>query len=291
MDNASIYVLKGTLFIIMTGMGLSLTLDDFRRVVKFPMAVLAGLLSQIVLLPIIAYTLAIVLKVDSTIAMGAMILSACPGGPASNLVTYLAKGDVALSVTLTAINSLITIITIPLIVNFALIQFIPQPSTIDAPVMDIIQELIMIIAVPLALGMFINKVKPTFAQKMDKPVRIASMVLIVVVIAGLCVKERANLVQYIIDSWVMVLSMNIGTMGVGFILARLFRLNLKQSIAICIESGNQSGTLAIHIASKILMSPPFAIVAGIYSLSMYFTALIPIFVGNKKHKELEETSK
>lgn len=287
MDQLSIYILTATLFIIMVGMGLSLTLEDFKRIAKYPLAVFIGFLSQIILLPIIAYTLAIVLNADPVIAMGAMIVSACPGGPASNLVTYLAKGDVALSVTLTAINSLITIITIPLIVNFGLTQFTPQPSTIEAPVGDIMKSLTIIIAVPLAIGMFINHVKHDFAKRMDKPVRIASMVLIVVVIVGLCIKERAHIVQYIIDSWMMVLCMNIATMSIGFILARAFRLNLKQAIAICIESGNQNGTLAIHIASTTLGNPPFAIVAGIYSLAMYFTALIPIKIGNKKHKELE----
>ena len=112
MDKLSIYILTATLFIIMVGMGLSLTVDDFKRIAKYPLAVFIGFFNQIILLLVIAYTFSVLLNVDPVIAVGAMIVASCPGGPASNLVTYLAKGDVALSVTLTAINSLITIITI-----------------------------------------------------------------------------------------------------------------------------------------------------------------------------------
>ena len=268
----------------MTGMGLSLTVDDFRRVLKFPKAVFIGFLNQIILLPIIAYLLIGVFNVNASLAIGIMILSACPGGPTSNLLTNLAKGDTALSVTLTAINSLVTIITIPLIVNFSLHEFASESMEINAPVGKIAGSLVAIIAVPLAIGMTLNKYKSSLAAKLDKPVKIASVVVLVVIIVGLAIKERAQLVEYVRDSWMIVLALNVTTMVVGFITAKLAKLSFKQALTICLESGNQNGTLAIHVAVASLARPDFAIAGAIYSLMMYFTASIPIMIGSKKNK-------
>lgn len=282
MDSTATAILAISLIIIMTGMGLSLTLDDFRRVLKFPKAVFLGFLNQIILLPIIGYLLISVFDVDAYISIGIMILSACPGGPTSNLVTNLAKGDVALSVTLTAINSLVTIVTIPLIVNFSLHQFADETMVISAPIGKIAGSLIAIIALPLAIGMTINKYNKTLAAKLDKPVKIASAVILAVIIIGLAVKEKEKLVEYVQQSWMIVLALNVTTMLVGFITAKIAKLNFKQALTICLESGNQNGTLAIHVAIASLATPQFAIVGAIYSLMMYFTAAIPILIGIKK---------
>ncbi len=203
MDSLATIVLVLALFIIMMGMGLSLTIDDFKRVLKFPLAVFVGFLNQIILLPIIGFLLIKVLQIDVTIAIGAMILAACPGGPTSNLLTYLAKGDAALSVTLTAINSILTIITIPLIVNFALKYFATEAMAIDAPIGTIAGSLIVVIAIPLSLGMLIKKYKSSFAIKMEKPVRIASSIVITLVIIGLIIKERDNFVAYFEKAWII----------------------------------------------------------------------------------------
>ena len=214
--------------------------------------------------------------------MGIMILAACPGGPTSNLVTFLAKGDVALSVTLTAVNSVITIFTIPLIVNFGLSEFMVGDMSIAAPTSEIMKSLAIVIAIPLAIGMTIRRYAPGAAAKMDLPVRIASTLILVVVIVGLCIKEKDNLADYFAKSWVIVLCLNIATMTVGFIAAKLARLNFKQALCICIESGNQNGTLAIHVAAVSLLRPDFAIAAAVYSLLMYGTALVPIWIGNRR---------
>jgi bile acid:Na+ symporter, BASS family len=285
MDKISTLILALSLFIIMIGMGLSLTTDDFKRVLKFPLAVFVGFLNQIILLPIIAYLLISLFNVDPTIAMGVMILSACPGGPTSNLVTFLAKGDVALSVTLTAINSLLTIVTIPLIVNFGLGQFTSIESQIQAPIIQIAASLFVIIAIPLAIGMSLKKYKPILALKMDKPVRIFSTVILIVIIVGICLKEKEHLLEHFSNSWQIVLSLNVLTMLIGFIIAKIAKLNLKQAICICVESGNQNGTLAITIAVGILAQPAFSFPAAIYSLLMYVTALLPITLGNKYNTE------
>ena len=281
MDNSATIALALSLFIIMIGMGLSLTIDDFRRILKYPLAIFVGFLNQIILLPLLAYLLIVLLSVEAEIAIGLMILSACPGGPTSNLLTHLAKGDTALSVSLTAVNSLVTIISIPLIVNFALAVFATDDMFISAPVGKIIGSLIAIIAVPLTIGMLLKHYKPYFADKMDKPVRIASGAVLVLVIVGLVLKEKDNLIPYLERSWIVVLSLNVLTMLVGFASAKIFKLNFKQAISISIESGNQNGTLAIAIAVSLLARPDFAIAAAVYSLLMFITAIVPVYIGNK----------
>lgn len=282
MDNTATAFLAISLMIIMTGMGLSLTINDFKRVVQFPKAVFVGLLNQIVLLPIIAYLLVGVFEVEISIAIGIMILSACPGGPTSNLLAHLAKGDTALSVTLTAINSLITIITIPLIVNFSLVKLGGTDLQVEAPILKIAGSLVAIIAVPLAIGMSLNKYKRMLASRLDKPVKTASIAILVIIIVGLAIKEKDQLMHYLQESWMIVLALNVVTMVVGFITAKLAKLSFKQAITICLESGNQNGTLAIHVAVASLARPDFAIAGAIYSLMMYFTASIPIFISSRR---------
>jgi BASS family bile acid:Na+ symporter len=284
MDSGSKIFLIVSLFIIMMGMGLSLTKVDFRRVLQYPKAVLLGFLNQIVLLPLIAFGLIQLYDVSNEIAMGVMILSACPGGPTSNLVTHLAKGDTALSVTLTAVNSIVTILTIPIIVNFALGEF-SSGEEVASPVGDIIGSLIVIIAIPLIIGMTIKNKKPQLAKKMDKPVRIASAAIIALVIVGIVIKERAQLVERISESFAIVITLNILTMLVGFLTAKMVKLKFKEALTICLESGNQNGTLAIQISSLINITLGFP--AAVYSLFMYFTAAIPIILGIRKDRKLE----
>ncbi|MAS52157.1 MAG: bile acid:sodium symporter [Flavobacteriales bacterium] len=281
MDSGSKIFLIVSLFIIMMGMGLSLTKEDFKRVLQYPKAVLLGFLNQIVLLPCIAFGLIQLFDVTKEIAIGVMILAACPGGPTSNLVTHLAKGNTALSVTLTAINSIITIITIPLIVNFALGEF-SLGEEISSPVGTIIASLVVIIAIPLIIGMAIKNKKPAVAKKMDKPVRIASTVIIILVIVGIVIKERAQLVERISESFAIVITLNIATMLVGFFTAKMVKLKFKEALTICLESGNQNGTLAIQVSSLINITLGFP--AAVYSLFMYFTAAVPIIIGIRKDR-------
>jgi BASS family bile acid:Na+ symporter len=267
-------------------MGLSLTKADFRRVLQYPKAVLLGFLNQIILLPLIAFGLIQLFDVSNEIAIGVMILSACPGGPTSNLVTHLAKGDTALSVTLTAVNSIVTILTIPIIVNFALGEF-SSGEEVTSPVGAIVGSLIVIIAIPLIIGMTIKNKKPQVAKKMDKPVRVVSTAIIVLVIVGIVIKERAQLVEQISESFPIVITLNVLTMLVGFITAKMVKLKFKEALTICLESGNQNGTLAIQVSSLINITLGFP--AAVYSLFMYFTAAVPIVIGVKRDKEINET--
>jgi BASS family bile acid:Na+ symporter len=286
MDSGSKIFLIVSLFIIMMGMGLSLTKADFRRVLQYPKAVLLGFLNQIILLPLIAFGLIQLFDVSNEIAIGVMILSACPGGPTSNLVTHLAKGDTALSVTLTAVNSIVTILTIPIIVNFALGEF-SSGEEVTSPVGAIVGSLIVIIAIPLIIGMTIKNKKPQVAKKMDKPVRVVSTAIIFLVIVGIVIKERAQLVEQISESFSIVITLNVLTMLVGFITAKMVKLKFKEALTICLESGNQNGTLAIQVSSLINITLGFP--AAVYSLFMYFTAAVPIVIGVKRDKEINET--
>ena len=282
MDSTSTIFLIGALFIIMIGMGLSLTFDDFRRILKYPKAVFLGFLNQIILLPIIGYVLIVVFNLDTTIAMGIMILAACPGGATSNLVTHIAKGDTALSVTLTAVNSIITIFTIPLIVNFGLSQFMTGANTIEAPVGKIIGSLFVVIAIPLTIGMLIKRFSNQFAGRMDKPVRIASAIVLVLVIVGIMIKEKENLISFFEQALLYTFLLNATTMLIGYVSSRVSNLDFRQSLTISIESGSQNGTLAIHVAVVSLASSELAIVAAVYSLVMYATAIVPVWIGNRR---------
>lgn len=285
MDSSSTIILGIALFIIMIGMGLALTIADFKRVLQMPKAVLIGFLNQIILLPLIAYVLGLIFGVEPAIAIGIMILAACPGGPTSNLVTHLAKGDIALSVTLTAVNSLITIISIPLIVSFALDAFLGETAAVEAPIGNIIGSLVVIIAIPLMIGMLVKRYAESFADRMERSVRIASGVLITLVIVGLVIKERAHIIEYFESALFITLALNIITMLVGYFSAKLAKLNFKQALTIAIESGNQNGTLAISLAVVSLARPDFAIAAAVYSIMMYATASVAVYLGNKATKE------
>jgi len=274
-------ILAISLIIIMFGMGLSLVEGDFIRILQNPKAIIIGLLNQIILLPIIAYVLISLLEVDTGIAIGIMILAACPGGPTSNLITHLAKGDTGLSVSLTAANSVITIFTIPFVVDFALTHFLDASEMIQIDKLKTIIQIFVIVIIPVSIGMALKASKPAFADKMSKPVKIASAVVLFLVIIGLVLKKKENLIPYLKQAGLIALALNIATMLIGFITAKLAKLNLAQSLTISIESGIQNGTMAIAIASGILMNENYAIAPAIYSLIMFFSGGAMIAFGMK----------
>jgi BASS family bile acid:Na+ symporter len=284
MDKASTIVLAASLIIIMLGMGLSLVADDFKRIVVYPKAILVGLVNQLILLPLIGFGIVVAFPLAPEIAIGIMILAACPGGPTSNLIAHLAKGDTALSVTLTALSSFITILTIPFIVNFALVHFLDQGEMIRLDVMDSIKNIFVIIIIPIIIGMLIRKYAPTFSDRMERPVRIASAIVLALVIIGIVIKEKENFVSYFQQAGIVALLLNVSTMVVGYFSARLFRITDRRALSISIESGIQNGTLAITIAVVLLGSTEFAIAPAIYSLLMFFTGGVVIYIGLRRDK-------
>lgn len=287
MDSISAIVLASALIIIMLGMGLSLVVDDFKRIIESPKVIIIGLVNQLIILPLVGFILASVFNVRPEIAIGIMVLAACPGGPTSNLITHLAKGDLALSVSLTAISSLITIITIPFIINFALLQFLDEGKMIQLNVMETIMQIFVIVVLPVSIGMLVRRYKEDFALKMAKPVRTASGIVMALVIIGILVKEKENIIPYFQQAGIIALCLNAITMFIGFFSAKLFKIKRASSISISIESGIQNGTLAISIAVVLLHNPDFAIVPAIYSLIMFFSGGVAIWFSLRGSKNVK----
>jgi BASS family bile acid:Na+ symporter len=290
MDKVSTIFLALSLIIIMLGMGLSLQLNDFKRVFVYPKAILIGLLNQLIILPLIGFALVSAFSAKPEVAIGIMILAACPGGPTSNLLSHLAKGDIALSVSLTAISSLITIITIPFIVNLALIKFLAEGQIIQLNIVETIIQISVIIVIPIITGMAVRRYKEAFAIKMEKPVRKASAIVIVLVILGIVIKENRNILFYFQEAGLIALSLNAATMFVGYYSAKIFKIKNQQAISISIESGIQNGTLAISVAVVLLGSSAFSIAPMIYSLLMFFTGGLAIYLSLRKKDKLVEAN-
>lgn len=259
--------------IIMLGLGLSLTLEDFKRVSKYPKAMTVALLCQMVLLPLLCFFLVKVSELNGALAVGLMLLAASPGGPTANLYSHLSKGDVALNISLTAINSVLTLFTLPLIVNFSLDYFMDSGQYVPMQFKKVV-EVFAIVLVPVTIGMFIKNKLPQFAAKMDKPVKIASALILIIIITSVTIREKQVLVDYFSDLGLPVLFFNLLSMAIGYFIPRFVNIEKKQSIAIGMEIGIHNGTLAIYIALNVLNNSMMAVPPAIYSLLMFFTAAI-----------------
>lgn len=272
-----------SLAIIMLGMGMTLVPGDFKRIIKFPRAIFIGLTNQLILLPVIGFVLAILFGLNPTMAVGLMILASCPGGPTSNLITQVCKGNIALSVTLTALASFISILIIPFILSFALDYFGSDSGTaIKLPIIDTILQIMVITVIPISIGMLIRKLKSNFAIRMEKPMRIASTVLFILVFLAIVVASKDKIVSGMKAAGIVTLLLNILTMSLGYLTAKLFRLDLKSAISITIESGIQNGTLALVIAASVLNNPEMGIPIGAYSIWMFVTGgILMWFLGKK----------
>lgn len=270
-----------SLAVIMFGMGLSLRVEDFKRILIYPKAVGIGLLNQLILLPVLAFGIAKAFQLPPELAVGLMILAVCPGGATSNLITHLAKGDTALSITLTACSSVITVFTIPFLVNYSIGYFIPGGEEQQLEVVGTVVSVLFITLIPVALGMITLAKAPTLAQKCDQPFRKISTVFFVIIVVAAILKERENLVQYFIEAGPAALALNLSTLVVSFATAKWTRLPFRQGLTIAIESGIQNGTLGITIAATLLVNSVMSIPSAIYSLIMFGTAALVIFWGNK----------
>ncbi len=264
------------LFVIMLGMGLGLTVQDFKRVLVEPKAVVLGLIAQLIGLPLVGFLLASLFPLSPELAVGVMILAACPGGPTSNLMTYLVRGNVALSITLTAISSLITVFTIPLVVNIAMQQFMGEAAALQLPFLTTVIQIAVITLIPVSLGMLLHHYAPQFAAQVEKGVKWLSIAFLTLIIVGLLAKERANVASFFLQVGGVTLALNIGTMLLGFAIATVAKLDTSSKKAIAVEVGIQNGTLAIAVASAptFLNAPTMAIPAAIYSLVMFATSAV-----------------
>ena len=213
------------LFIIMLGMGLGLTLDDFKRVLVEPKAVILGLIAQLIMLPVVGFFLASIFPLDPELAVGLMILTACPGGSTSNMVTYLVKGNIALSITLTAISSLVTVFTIPLVVNFSMANFMGEQVAIQLPFVKTVIQIAVITLIPITIGMLLHRYMPKFAMTVEKGVKWLSLFFLGLIIVGLLLKERDNVASFFLQVGGVTLTLNILSMALGYGLATLSNLD------------------------------------------------------------------
>ncbi|BDA77423.1 transporter [Leptospira kobayashii] len=283
------YLLPGALALIMFGLGLSLTVADFARVVRFPKSVVIGLVCQMFLLPLFGLGICHAFGLSPELSIGVMILAASPGGVAANLFSHFAKGDVALNLTLTAVNSVLAAVTLPLIVNFSISYFSDGNQSIGLQFQKTI-EVFFIILIPVVFGMFGKKHFPNFAEKMDKPVRIFSFIFLFVIIAATIAKEKHRIVDALIQVGIPVYLFNILSLATGYILPLLAKVRDKEAIAISMEVGIHNGTLAVYVAISLLGSYELALPAAVYSIFMFKTAGIFTAILIKRNKEVSNVS-
>lgn len=277
-------ILPIALALIMLGMGLSLTFEDFQRITKYPKAVSVGLFSQIVILPMIGFVITQVVAMPPEIAVGLMIVAISPGGVSSNMITYLAGGDVALSVTLTVFSSLITIATIPLLANLALNYFIGQSAAISLPIGTTMGQIFLITMIPIGMGMYLNYQFPNLARSLEKVTSRLAIAFLALIILIIVIREWHKLPDFILQAGLGVVLLNLSSMATGLGISKLLKLNPAQQISVAIEVGIQNGTLAIAISAGILNNQDMAIPAAIYSLFMYITGFAAIVYGKNLAK-------
>ena len=279
-------LLPTLLFLIMFGMGMTLTVEDFKRITKSPIEVLIGLTSQIIVLPIIAFLISISLGLNPTQSVGLILLACCPGGATSNLFSHLAKADTALSITLTAFSSIITVFTVPFIINASLFFFFETGSEFSLPVLRTIVNIFKLTALPTVLGMFLKNKFPEFCKRSEPVIKWFSIIFIIIALAAMLklVSEKEPILVALKAVGFAVILLNIISMISGYQFGRMFKLDEKRKITIGIETGIQNGVLGITIATapNLLDNALFAIPSGVYGLVMCISGIFVINFSKKK---------
>ena len=259
------------LAIVMFGLGLSLTWADFARIRQEPRPVLIALACQLLLLPALCFGLVLAFGLAPALAVGMMLLAASPGGTTANLYSHLFRGDVALNITLTAVNSILSIATLPLIVNFAIDHF-DEGDSVSMPLSEVLKVFVLIL-VPVGIGMVVRASRPAFARSMDRPVRIASIVILTVLVVAILASERDTVGGSLADVGVVAGLFCAISLAVGYYVPRAFGVAEDQAIASSMEIGVHNATLAIFVAENVLDSNEIAVPAAVYSLLMFVLAL------------------
>ncbi|TXK39474.1 bile acid:sodium symporter family protein [Nonomuraea sp. C10] len=268
-------MLPAALALIMFGLGLSLTLGDFARVATRPKAVIVALVAQVLVLPAACFGLVVLFGLDPLLAVGMMLLAASPGGTTANLYSHLFGGDVALNITLTAVNSVLAAFTLPVVVNLSLNHFLGDGQDIGLQT-DKVVQVFAIVLVPVVIGMLVRRLSVRFADRMDKPVRILSALVLAAVIVGAIVQERERLGGYIAAVGLVALLFSVISLTVGYWLPRLFKVERRQAIASGMEIGIHNSTLAITIAlsPSLLANSTMAVPPAVYGVLMFGTTLV-----------------
>jgi BASS family bile acid:Na+ symporter len=273
MDSALTTVgLPLALAIIMFGLGLDLTPADFRRVGRAPRAVAVALACQVVLLPVICFGLVVLLDLPALLGIGMLLLAASPGGTTANLFSHLFRGDVALNITLTAINTVIAVVTLPLITGFAIAYFDRQDD-VSMPLVEIVKVFALIL-LPVGIGMLVNNRSPGFARRMDKPVRIGSAVILAILVLGILLDQHEFVGDYLADVGLVTAVFCAISLVVGYVVPKAFGVTGPQAIASSMEVGVHNATLAIFVAVEVLDEVEISVPAAVYSLVMFLFAAL-----------------
>lgn len=259
--------------IIMFGLGLDLTPDDFARVARRPRAAVVALGCQLLLLPMVCFGLCVAFGLPPLLAVGMMLLAASPGGTTANLYSHLFRGDVALNISLTAINSVIAVVTLPIIVNLSVAWFQPGDMQVGLQFAKTL-EVFLIVLVPVLAGMGVRQLWPGFARAMDKPVRIGSILILTIIILGAALSGREALMQHFGTLVAIVVLFCMLSLALGFAVPRLLRIERSQAIASSFEVGLHNATLAIVIAQSVLQSPDMSLPGAIYGVLMFPVAAV-----------------
>ncbi|GIH28879.1 transporter [Acrocarpospora phusangensis] len=268
-------LLPAALGLIMLGLGLSLTVADFTNVLARPKAVAIALVAQVLVLPAICFGLVSLFGLDPLLAVGMMLLAASPGGTTANLYSHLFGGDVALNISLTAVNSILAAFTLPVVVNLSLDHFVGDSQDIGLQAGKVLQ-VFAIVLIPVAVGMLVRRWQQGFADRMEKPVRILSAVVLAGVIAGAIVQERERILDYLASVGLVAVLFSAISLTVGYWLPRLFQVERRQAIASGMEIGIHNSTLAITIALSptLLNNSTIAIPPAVYGVLMFLTTLV-----------------
>jgi len=271
-------VIPVVLFILMLGMGLTLRIADFKRLFLQPKPVLIGLIGQLLLLPLLAFALVHLLGAPPDLAVGAMLLAACPGGVTSNGYVFVSRGDVGLSVTLTAITSIATIITIPLITVFSMDYFYSSEAQVTGlPVTSIMQRLVTVTALPISIGMALMHRFPQYRGRADELARKASLFFLIVIIVGITLSTLETLKEHLLSTAALAISLNVIALAMGYAVAKLAKLSVLQIRTVTFEVGVQNLSLAVLVAFSILHRPELAVFCFVYALFMKITSLILVY--------------
>lgn len=273
-DIASSVLLPASLAFIMFSLGLGLTVADFVRILRQPRALLVGALCHFVLLPLVCYALVRLAGLGGALAVGFMILAACPTGTTSNLLTYLARGDVALALSFTAVASVITIFTLPVIVSWSLAHFAGASAEVQVPVGQMMGNVFVLMGLPVSLGMLVRALRSDWAQRLEPVLTKVATLLFVLVVAAAVVKNWALLQAHFSTLAPLAAVLNLSMLAGGFIVAWLARLPRQQAVTLGIETAVQNATLALVIASTVLKNDAMAVPGAVYGVVMYGGGLL-----------------
>lgn len=268
-------LIPGALAFIMFGLGMELTVADFTRLAQMPKPVLVGIFGHTIILPVVAFAMIAVFEVPTAFALGLMVVAACPGGAVSNLWTYLARGDVALAVTLTALSALVAVFWVPVLLNLTLAYFVGTSADIRMPIGDTMVHIALLTVVPVGTGMAVHRYATGFARRMQRVVKLLSVGFLMLAVIGILVRGRNELPMMLATAGLPVLAYNFVVMAAGLALARAFRLTPRQVITIPMEIGIQNVIMAATLATapQFLGRPDAGLVPSVYGFTMCVMAL------------------